>query len=169
MQDFLFGFAFRALRTAAGLSDCQGHQAKRSALHPQLSLRRLAFDEDFRHFFIRQVDSLVSGALRPTLRSFLSRAPPTARLSRAPSRVQRPSCSAARLAKAWLCRRLVRFGRASRLTRLHVTRSLRLSIISFLAPRRLPDIQRRRPENRALRAIQLGMRRLDFVKNCRHF
>ena len=52
-----------------------------------------------------------------------------------------------------------------RLTRLHWVRSGRLSVLSFLAPRRLPGSQGCGAERRALRAVQLGVRRLDFVEN----
>ena len=56
-----------------------------------------------------------------------------------------------------------------RLTRLHSVRSGRRSVLSSLAPRRLPDCQGCQPERSALHAVQPGLRRLDFVEDFRHF
>ena len=77
------------------LPDCQGCRVERSALRVvRLGLPMLDFVQDFRHFSTGQADSLAFGALRPTLRFIPSCTPPSAGLSKAPTRVPRTACSA---------------------------------------------------------------------------
>ena len=99
--------------------------------------------------------------LLPLLRSTDCRVVKGAEPSAAPCVSCSPACQCLILLK------MFDTSQKGRWTRLRSARSSRRSVVSSLAPHRLPDCQGHRPERSALRAMQLGLRRLGSVEHFR--